>query len=167
MLRALHALAVLLTALALVPAGAHLAEMPGKLALPREGYLLAQSLYRGWAWFGAVIIAAILANLALGQALRRRGQPGWRAEAAAGLLLAGLAVFFAWTFPANRATGNWLVLPPQDWEALRDAWEWSHAANAVLTFGALCLAVLSLPTDVPGGGRAARPGQPIPEPEDR
>ncbi len=145
--RHLHALAVMLTALALVPGGAHLAEMPAKLALPRDAYLLVQNIYRGWAWFGAVIIAAIAANLALGLLLRRCGQGGGRALAAAGLMLATLGVFFTWTFPANQATGNWTILPAADWEALRRDWEYSHAANALLTFGALCLAVLSLPAE--------------------
>jgi hypothetical protein len=148
--RRLHRLAILLTALALVPAGAHLAELPAKLALGREEYLLVQGLYRGWAWFGAVIIAALVAHLALAITLGRRGG---RALVAAGLLGLGLAVFFVWIFPLNQATAQWTRLPESGWEALRETWEYAHAANAVLTFGALCLAVLSLPLS------------PAPEPE--
>lgn len=142
MLPALRLGTVLLTALALVPAGAHLLELPNKIGLPREAYLVAQGLYRGWALLGAVWIGALVANLALAVALRRHGR-GWRAALGAGLLLAlSLAVFFAWTWPANQATANWTVLPP-GWEALRRQWEYSHAANAVLVFLALCLSVLS------------------------
>jgi membrane protease YdiL (CAAX protease family) len=129
-------LAVLLTALALVPAGAHLLALPNKLAMSREAYLAAQAAYAGWAVAGILPIGAILSCLTL--ALRREPPAAsWSALIAALLLAAGLAVFFAWTRPTNLATANWTTLP-EGWEALRAQWEWSHAANAVLTFGALC-----------------------------
>jgi hypothetical protein len=53
-------------------------------------------------------------------------------------------VFWAFTFPANRATRNW-TQAPRHWEALRRKWEYSHAASAVLNlvaFAAAGLAVL-------------------------
>jgi membrane associated rhomboid family serine protease len=61
----------------------------------------------------------------------------WPAFAAAALILATLAIFFAWTYPANQATENWTIMP-ETWETLRRQWEYSHAVNAVLTFAALC-----------------------------
>ena len=138
-LRALAFLAVLLTALALVPAGAHLLALPNKLAMGRDAYLAAQGAYAGWAMAGAFPIGAILA--CLGLALRQAPPASpWPALLAALLLAAGLAVFFHWTLPANQATANWTRLP-EDWEALRAQWEWSHAANAVLTFLALCAVI--------------------------
>ena len=133
-LRLLRFLAVLLTALAFVPAGAHLFELPNKIGLPRDAYFVAQGIYRGWALFGLVLFGALAANLALAAALRPRR---------AGLLVAlGLVVFFVWTYPANLATENWTRMPA-DWEGLRRQWEYSHAANAGLAFLALCFAVLS------------------------
>jgi len=51
-----------------------------------------------------------------------------------------LAVFFAWTYPANQATGNW-TSAPENWEQLRTDWEYSHAANAMITFLALLCSV--------------------------
>ncbi|MBK1662428.1 DUF1772 domain-containing protein [Paracraurococcus ruber] len=155
--RILGGCAVLLTALALVPAGAHLLALPNKLAMGRDAYLAAQGAYAGWAWAGAFPIAAILA--CLGLALRQRRPPETPRPAllAALLLAAGLAVFFAWTFPANLATRNWTTLP-EGWEALRAQWEWSHAANAVLTLGALVAAIRAAlgPPDRPGArGRLA------------
>jgi hypothetical protein len=135
---ALRFAAVLLTALALVPAGAHLLELPHKIGLARDDYFVVQAIYRGWALLGIVSIGAILANLLLAAALRKRGEPA-RLPFVAGLLLVlGLAIFFGWTYPANQATANWTVAPP-DWASLRSAWEWSHAANAVVTLAALCL----------------------------
>jgi hypothetical protein len=38
-----------LTALALVPAGAHLFELPNKIGLSQDRYFIVQSIYRGWA----------------------------------------------------------------------------------------------------------------------
>ena len=48
-MRTIHAFAVILTAVALVPSGAHLAELPNKLSLDRDQYFVVQQIYRGWA----------------------------------------------------------------------------------------------------------------------
>jgi hypothetical protein len=163
-LRALAFLAVLLTALALVPAGAHLLALPNKLAMGREAYLAAQGAYAGWAFAGAFPIGAILG--CLGLALRQphdsqspSGQSptgaSWPALVAALLLAAGLAVFFHWTLPANQATANWTRLP-EGWEALRADWEWSHAANAVLTFLAFCFVLGAALSPVRESARRSR-----------
>ena len=132
----LRALAVVMTALALVPAGAHLLALPNKIALPQAEYFVAQGLYRGWALAGVVWFAAPLADAVLALALRREGRPWRLAFAAALLMVAALALFFLFTFPANQATANWTEAP-EGWEALRQQWEWSHAVNAVLVFLAL------------------------------
>ena len=57
-------LAVVLTALALLPGGAHLMALPAKIAMPEDPYFVAQQVYRGWAWAGVVIFLAIFANFA-------------------------------------------------------------------------------------------------------
>jgi hypothetical protein len=145
-LRALQALAILLTALALVPSGAHLFALPNKLALSREAYLNVQAIYRGWALFGFVLCGALIANGAL--ALAMRGAPARFRLALAGCLLiaATLAIFFVWTYPANQVTHNWTVAA-DGWQALRAQWEYSHAANAVLTFLALIAVTLAALAD--------------------
>src|SRR5262245_42129255 len=122
-------LAVVLTALALLPGGAHLMALPAKIAMPEDPYFVVQQIYRGWALAGVVIFLAIFANFLA--ALLTRGNPRkWRLFAAAAVLIAAtLAVFFAWTFPANQATGNW-TSAPEDWEQLRIQWEYSHTVNA-------------------------------------
>jgi hypothetical protein len=59
--------------------------------------------------------------------------------------MAGTQVlFWTFTFPANQQTHNWTVLP-ENWLALRQQWEYSHAASAglnLMAFVALILAVL-------------------------
>jgi membrane protease YdiL (CAAX protease family) len=145
--RLLRFLAVVLTALALVPGGAHLSAFPNKIGLPRDAYFVAQGLYSGWVLFGFVLFGALAADLGLAAALRRHRRTPARLALAAGLLIAiSLVVFFTWTYPANLATENWTRVPPE-WEALRRQWEYSHAVNAGLTFLALCCVVLSVVLD--------------------
>jgi hypothetical protein len=142
MLRLCQIVAVVLTALELVPTGAHFFELPNKIRLSRDGYLTVQHIYNGWAWFGVVLIAGSLVNLALALLLWRCGRRYWASLAAGLLLAATLAIFFAWTYPANQVTANWTTLPA-DWEPLRTQWEISHAVNALLTFAALCFAAVA------------------------
>jgi hypothetical protein len=130
-LRVVQFLAVVLTALALVPAGAHLFELPNKIGLPQEQYFTVQGIYRGWALFGIVLCGAIAANLASAVMLRRQRVPLLLALAAFAAMAGVLAVFFAWTYPANQATSNWTVVPA-DWQELRVRWEYSHAVSAAL-----------------------------------
>jgi hypothetical protein len=48
-LRIASFLSLVLVALALAPAMAHLLELPNKITLSREDYLTVQQIYRGWA----------------------------------------------------------------------------------------------------------------------
>ncbi len=130
-------LAVILTALCLVPAGAHLFELPNKIALAQDQYFVVQGIYRGWALFGLVLIPAVGVILLLTFMLRRQTVAFRYALAALVCMAATLAIFFIWTYPANVATSNWTAVP-DNWEVLRRQWEFAHAANAVLTFLALC-----------------------------
>jgi hypothetical protein len=135
-------LAVIFTALALVPVGAHLMELPAKIDMPEGPYFVVQQIYRGWAFAGVVIFAAILSNFASASLTRHNPRQFWPSLAAGLLISATLAVFFAWTYPANQATGNW-TSAPQDWERLRIQWEYSHAVNALLTLVALVCAIVA------------------------
>jgi MFS family permease len=138
--RASQFLAVILTALALLPGGAHLMALPAKIDMPEQPYFVVQQIYRGWAWAGVAIFAAIFANVA--SAFLARGNPRqfWLSLIAGLLIATTLAIFFAWTYPANQATGNWISVP-EDWERLRTEWEYSHAVNALVTFAALLCSV--------------------------
>jgi hypothetical protein len=134
-------LAVVLTALALIPYGAHLFALPNKIGMTREQYFVAQSAYNGWALLSVILIPAMLVNIVL--AVMLRGEAGfWLAVAGSICMAATLAVFFAFTYPANVATQNWTVVPA-DWETIRRNWEYSHAANAGLIFASFCLIVLA------------------------
>ena len=114
--------------------------LAAKIDMPELPYFAVQQIYRGWAWLGIVIFAAIFANFGSAFLARDRRRQ-FRLSLAAGLLIAAtLAIFFTWTYPANQATGNW-SLAPEGWEQLRIQWEYSHALNAVLSFVALLCSV--------------------------
>jgi hypothetical protein len=137
-MRGLKLAAVLVTALAVVPSGAHFFELFNKINLPEQQYLIVQGIYRGWAAFGVVLTAAVIINFVLGFALWRRGGRAWPAILAGFLVAATLVIFFTWTYPANQLTANW-TKSPANWRQLRAQWEYSHAVNAALSFAALSL----------------------------
>ena len=142
-LRLVLFLAIILTALTLVPSGAHLAVLPNKIAMARAAYFIAQQIYAGWALFGIVLFGALIANLANTIVLRRLGRSFGYALASFLLIAANLAIFFVWTFPTNQATNNWTVVP-NNWNELRIQWEYSHAAKAFVTFAALVCVVIAV-----------------------
>jgi hypothetical protein len=144
-LRMVQFLAIVLTALALVPAGAHLFELPNKIDLPRDAYLTVQGIYAGWAWFGIVDLGALVMNIVLAIELRRQHLARYFAGTAALCFVIFFAIFFTWTFPANQATANWTTMP-DDWSGLRQEWEYSHAVNAAVMLIALCSVTLAVIT---------------------
>ena len=144
-LKIVQFLALLLTAFAIVPAGAHLFALANKIGLSAEQYFIVQNIYRGWALFGIVLFSALIANLLLAISLRGRGTPFGFALVAFLCIALTLVIFFTWTFPANQATQNWTAVPA-NWEQLRRQWEYSHAANALVTLAAFCSVVLSVLT---------------------
>lgn len=141
-------LSIILTALALIPGGAHLFELPNKIGLAETEYFTVQAIYRGWALFGIVMIPALLVNLLLAYMLRGLRTAALFALAAAFCIASTLVIFFIWTQPANAATANWTQVP-DNWRILRTAWEYSHAVNAGIMFAALCASVLSALTAKP------------------
>ncbi|MEW6331498.1 MAG: DUF1772 domain-containing protein [Pseudomonadota bacterium] len=136
-------LSLLFTALVLAPAMAHLLELPNKIGLSRDEYLVVQQIYNGWQLLGIVIYGALLSTLALAILVRRQPKAFSLTLAAFLCLLAAHALFWIYTFPANRETLYWTVLP-ENWMALRAQWEYSHAAGAVLNLVAFILLVLSV-----------------------
>jgi hypothetical protein len=144
MIRVAYFFSLLLVGLALGPALAHLFELPNKIGLSAEDYLRVQQNYRGWALLGFVVIPEIISTGILAFVLRRSAGEFGFALVAFLCALGAQIDFWAFTYPANVATGQWHVLP-LNWESLRTQWEYSHAAGAVLNlvaFVALIFAVL-------------------------
>jgi len=142
-IRIVQILALLFTALSLVPAGAHFFEFPSKINLSAQDYLTVQAIYRGWALFGIAIFGALALDGAAAAMLRGQGAAFQWDLAAGALLVLSLAIFFIWTFPVNQTTENWTKLPA-NWQDLRRQWEYSHVANAVVTFASLICVTVSV-----------------------
>jgi hypothetical protein len=135
--RIISGFAIVLTALALIPSAAHLFALPNKITLTEEDYFVAQSVYRGWALFGVVLIFAIAVDIVFAILLQGQGTRSFLASAAALCMGLTLVIFLAEIYPVNQVTHDWTVIP-DDWAELRLHWETAHAVNAVLTFVALC-----------------------------
>ena len=56
-------------------------------------------------------------------------------------LVGAQVLFWVFTYPANAATANWKV-QPDNWEALRLQWEYSHAGGAVLQLVAMASLII-------------------------
>jgi hypothetical protein len=134
--------ALVFTALALVPGGAHLFSLLNKIDMPQEHYFVAQSIYRGWWLMALILIPAMLLDLMYAIMLAGERPAFYLALAGCICLASTLAIFFAYTQPANAATENWTIVR-SNWEELRTQWEYSHAVNAMLTFAAFCLIALA------------------------
>jgi hypothetical protein len=140
--RIVSILAVLCTALALMPTAAHLFALPNKIHLAEGPYFTVQAIYMGWWRLGLLWAAALLTDIVLAVMLRGHG-PAFRLAAAGTALMATVyAIYFVWTEPANKATANWTIVPV-NWESLRTQWEYSHAVNAGLIFLALCCVTIA------------------------
>jgi hypothetical protein len=137
MIRVVGFLASVFSALAMVPYGAHLFALRNKIAMSRADYLVAQSVYSGWAWLSAELIPAMLINLLFAYVLRAQRPAFVLAALGCIAMAATLVIFFSSTYPANVATHNWTTAP-ENWQALRRRWEYSHAANAALAFASFC-----------------------------
>jgi hypothetical protein len=136
-MKALQFVALMLTAFALMPAGAHLFALPNKIHLDAGGYFIVQSIYRGWALFGIALLGNVSALAAL--AFLQRGQmtPFVLVLSSLACQLAALLIFFVFVFPGNQATNNWTEIPA-NWESLRRNWEYGHAASALITLAGFC-----------------------------
>jgi hypothetical protein len=139
-------LSIVAVALYLVPTGAHLFELAGKLAMSPADYMATQRIYSGWALFGIVAVVAILLTLAHAILRRREWCVFVLSLVAFVCLLATIAVFAVFTYPKNVASRNWTVMPEQ-FEAARRQWEYSHATSALLTFVALIALTTAIATD--------------------
>jgi len=135
-------LAVILTAMALIPGAAHVMELPNKLPMTREAYLTVQRLYRGWNMSAFVVIGALIATLTL--VFVADDQAFVPALLGFLAIVATQIVFWTFTFPVNRVTRNWTQVPQDDWQKLRDRWEFSHAVSAALNFIAVVSVTLAV-----------------------
>lgn len=161
MLHAAQIAAMVLTALTMAPALAHAFEFPGKKRLGRDQYVMVQGIfYPGFTLLGLSEPAAMIATLVLLTVTTRHSLP-FLLTALALLCLFGMhAVYWVFTHPTNQ---YWLAsaeatlstagskffsagapMHTADWTELRDRWEYSHVARAMLAFVSFVLITLAV-----------------------
>lgn len=161
MLRLLQIVAVILAALALVPSLAHALELPGKMRLAKEAYFAAQTIYYpGFTVAGMGEPLGVIATFSLLVLTPQASADFWLTLVALAGLAGMQAVYWLFTHPVNKV---WLqgenlssagsgffsfasagAPVAQDWQRLRDRWEYSHLARAGLaatSFLALVVAI--------------------------
>ena len=158
MLQTLQALTILLAAIGMALSLAHALEFPGKRRLDRDAYLTTQAIYYpGFTIGGAFEPLAMIATFALLLFTPLGTAAFWLTLAAfAGLVLAH-AIYWVITHPVNKvwlkdekldkAGGRFFATGTStaegDWAALRDRWEWSHVARALLELSSLIALVIA------------------------
>jgi hypothetical protein len=159
-LHAIQIAAILLTALAMAPALAHASEFPGKRRLDRDAYVVVQAIYYpGFTLLGIAEPVALIAIVVLLFLAPRHGPGFWMAALALLCVVGMQAVYWLVTHPTNKywltsaetrlgkagerffAAGS--AANQADWMKLRDRWEYSHVARAVLSFLSFVFVTLS------------------------
>jgi hypothetical protein len=163
----LQIVAVFLASITMSLALAHALEFPGKVRLNREFYVATQSIYYpGFTIAGTAELAAILATLIL-LLLTPATSPAfpWTLAGFVGLI-AVHAVYWIYTHPVNKFWVKDLELQgagaaffslaaekrhpdmnlesDEAWKSLRDRWEYSHLARAILAVISLIALIVAL-----------------------
>jgi Anthrone oxygenase len=150
MFHLLQIVAVMLAAVALVPALAHALELPGKMRLAKEEYFSAQTIYYpGFTVAGVAEPLALIATAGLLAHTPRGGLGFWLIALALIGLIGMQAVYWLFTHPVNKVwvqpqslgvagSGFFSLGSPDadaasDWRNLRDRWEYSHLMRACLS----------------------------------
>jgi uncharacterized membrane protein YeaQ/YmgE (transglycosylase-associated protein family) len=134
---------LLFASVALAAGLAHVLSLPNKINLSRDEYLISQQVYRGWSLMAIVVAGALVSLLAQAIIFRKEKGIFFPTIAALICLLLSQAVFWMYTYPANRQTNNWSYLP-DSWMQLRKDWEYSHAIAFILDLAMLILIIFSV-----------------------
>ena len=157
MLPTLQALTILLAAIGMALSLAHALEFPGKRRLDRDAYLKVQAIYYpGFTIGGAFEPLAMISAFALLLFTPLGSTSFWLTLMAfAGIVLAH-AIYWVITHPVNKVWlrheklghagsgffGAGAGAAEGKWTELRDRWEWSHVARAVLALLSLVALVI-------------------------
>jgi hypothetical protein len=159
MFRLLEVTSLILVAVAMALSLAHALELPGKMRLGKEAYLSVQTIYYpGFTFGGLGEFGGMLSLLILLVSTSYGTARFWWTLGALVLLVAAHATYWLVTHPVNNF---WLkdvdlagigktffsVFAPDpgaDWTKLRDVWEYSHFARAVLAMLSLISLAMAL-----------------------
>jgi hypothetical protein len=166
MLLTLQIVAVFLVGVAMSMALAHALEYPGKLRLDERTYVAVQAIYYpGFTIGGIGELFAVVATLVLALVMRDRGTAFWWALGAFIAVAVMHAIFWTVTQPTNKYwlkeqqlskagarffgvdrenRGDPTKSNSLEWMRLRDRWEYSHIARAILSVFALVALAIAI-----------------------
>jgi len=153
-------LTIMLAALSLAPALGHLLELPAKMTYEGPLWLtVSQTLYGAFGTIGASFEVGAVATTVVLAILVRQRRPafGWTLLGAL-CVVAAHAAFWIWLAPVNTTIAALtLETLPADWMELRNQWEYTHAARAVLQMIALGALVFSILVETPTTASGEQP----------
>ncbi len=166
MLGVMQVVTLILVGVALVPALAHVLELPGKKRLTQDAYLAVQTIYYpGFTIAGIAEPLSLISTIVLLCLTPPGGVDFWLTLVALLGLLGTQVVYWLITHPVNRhwLEGQRLSSPgsrffsvgsanrpgqtetrPVSWTVLRDRWEYSHVVRASLVLVSLVALILAL-----------------------
>jgi hypothetical protein len=163
-LAVLQVIVIVLVSVNMALALAHALELPGKLRLSRDVYTAVQPIYYPGFTIGGGIgeFGGILATVVLLIATPRDAAAFALTLAALVLLLIGHGIYWLVTHPVNqfwlrdqelKGAGRAFFSfggqrsTSDSWTSLRNRWEYSHVARAVIALAALILLATSITLD--------------------
>ena|SRR5947209_238926 len=155
MLETVEIISILLVALAMAPALAHVLEFPGKSRLTKDAYLTVQPIYYpGFTIAGGIGEAGGVISVLAVLLLTPQSAPAfWLRLVALAAMLCMQVVFWLFTQPVNKfwlqgaarpgsfgeaffnvgsGTPGMRADDPNGWKKMRDRWEYSHIVRAAL-----------------------------------
>ena len=164
MVQTLQVVTIVVVSVAMALSLAHALELPGKLRLSKEYYLVTQQIYYpGFTFGGLAEPIGLVLLLVLLFVATPAGPKFWLTTAAFLAFLLMHATYWLITHPVNNfwlkdfqpeklakgffsfdPLGNVERLRTADWTALRDRWEYSHVLRAALALLSLVLLVASV-----------------------
>jgi hypothetical protein len=167
MLSVLQVVTVLMVAVTMSMALAHALELPGKRRLDREAYFAVQPIYYPGFTIGGFLEPLSLIPTVVLLFMTRNNQPAFWLTLVAFVALAVMhTIFWVFTQPVNkfwlkqqslnalgkrffsadaaRQGGERTWPGGDDWIRMRDRWEYSHLARALISFIALATLTVAL-----------------------
>jgi len=135
--------AVLFSAVALSVLLGQLFEWPVKINMSKDEYKVAQVIYYDLTWVYFFEIIAFLLTITLLILERKKKRTFILLLVALISFVISIAIFFIFTLPSEIATTQWSIFP-DNWESLRDAWEYSNVWRAIINLTGFSFLVLAL-----------------------
>jgi Domain of unknown function (DUF1772) len=156
---------LMLTALSAGMAFCHMMEMPSRLKYAPALWSRVTNIEGTYRLFGPAVGASIeggaLSTAIFLSIFARKHRPAFAlAWAGAACMAAAQVAWWLFVFPVNSQMVDWTPESlPENFTQLRDQWEYTHAARAILQIvglGSLVLSVLAETPTVPASNRAER-----------